>query len=1114
MDSASGNIQGSQLKVVPKNEPEDNSYAVREEGPSRPHPLQRHASRSEQDIAKNSPLATATAGSGDDQQSSKDEHDSSSRRITGEGTSLDDQDYEHASKRPRRHRHTPEQVQMLESVFKYCPLPDKKLRLELSDALGMNEMQVKFWFQNRRIQMKALRERSDNAQLRAEIKRMNEENMSIREVISQPAPPFPLGSEPVSVLTQQQAIDESQRRRAESSRLREELEHAMSKSTGWSAPVPNSGPQFALPLASAPPDTLSLELAVGRRPATQETKREQQPVLQANLLLLEAGKKMESESTTGQVPETEQVRGPKLETSMTIDDQGSGKKALPDSSFWKNSGGGQNPGQRGEPGNGFWKTSGVITIDGPSSEHASQDEQDNGCGKHVEEIGSGDDQDDEEAWKKKSYRHTAEQIHQLEIFFKRCAHPDQRQREQLSSALGLNLRQVKFWFQNRRNQMKTLQERHDNTQLRAEVDRLRAENVTIREAIKHHLASCSESASVHQEAGDEHKRRTDNTWLREEVEHVKGSASSKQGGPPLAVAFPDPLSLELGVGRRPTLQDPPVSGRGEQQQQQHQQQSQGSPTLLEVALSWPGGISGNEKAAVVDLAESALQEILHMVQAEEPLWIKKVAGDQPPVLRLDPEAYMKRFPGRIGKRIPGLVTEATRESGLVSINSLALLDALMDANKWTVMFPSIIAKALTIKVLSPGTSATLDGALQLMYAELQVLSPLLQSRQMYFLRYCKKTAEKLWAVVDVSMDCLRDNPPSCLLQCRRRPSGCVIQDMPNGHAQVTWLEHVEVDHHGSNHTYLPFLSSGSAFGAKRWVCVLQRYCEDIGSLLATNTLPAHDLGVVNTLEGRRAMLRLAKKMIHKYCSNVSSTSNSSWVDLSNASGNGQDDVRFTTRDNSGDGILLCAVTSTWLPFAHHRVFDYLRSEEYRAQRNVLANGSAQEMSRIPKSSHPGNSVSLLRVNGPSQSNILILQESRTDESGSLLVYMPVDVSTFTRVLRGEDPADFLLLPSGFSIMPDGPLENRPTALLSTSGDASGSNAVPKKPSPSSGDSLLTVSFQTVVSPVPSSTANTNTPSMNPVSNILLNTMESMRTVSKIILNTLQHIQTAVESSKA
>lgn len=1112
MDSASGNIQSSLLKVVPKNEPEDNSYAVREEGPtSRLHALQRHALRNEQDNGKSASLAAATTtGSGDDQQSSKDEHDSSSRRITGEGTSHDDQDYEHASKRPRRHRHTPEQVQMLESVFKYCPLPDKKLRQELSDALGMNEMQVKFWFQNRRIQMKALRERSDNAQLRAEIKRMNEENLSIREAINQQLPPFAVVSDSVSV--QQQAIDELQRRRAESSRLREELEHAMSKSVAWSVPMPSGGCQLALPLASAAPDSLSLELAVGRHPASQELKREHQPPAQATALLLEAGKKMDSDCSIVQVSEQEQGQGPKPETNIAVGEQGSGKKSMADGSFWKSPSGGQNTAQRGELGsNGFWKTSAVINVDGPASGHASQDEQDNG-GKHVEEIGSGDDQDDDEAWKKKSYRHTAEQIHQLELFFKRCAHPDQRQREQLSNALGLNLRQVKFWFQNRRNQMKTLQERHDNTQLRAEVDRLRAENVTIREAIKHHLASCSESASVHQDSVEEQKKRPDNAWLKEEVEHAKRSASVGQGAPPLAVAFPDSLSLELGVGRRPTLQEPTTSGRGEQQQQQ--QQSQGAPTLLEVALSWPGGISGSEKAAVVDLAESALQEMIHMVQAEEPLWIKQATGDQPSVVRLDSDAYMKRFPGRIGKRLPGLVTEATRETGLVGMNSVALLDTLMDANKWTVMFSSIIAKALTIKVLSPGTAATLDGALQLMYAELQVLSPLLQSRQMYFLRYCKQTAEKQWAVVDVSMDCLRDNPPSCLLQCRRRPSGCIIQDMPNGLLQVTWLEHVEVDYHGSNHTYLPFLSSGSAFGAKRWICALQRYCEDVGSLLITNMLPAHELGVVNTLEGRRAMLRLAKKMMNKYCSNVSSTANSSWVDLSSASGSNQDDVRFTTKDNSGDGILLCAVTSTWLPFSHYRVFDYLRSEEYRAQRNVLANGSAQEMSRISKSQHPGNGVSLLRVNGPSQSNILILQESCTDESGSLLVYMPVDVSTFTRVLRGEDPSDFLLLPSGFAIMPDGPVENRSAALAPAIGDGgSGSNTASKKPSNSS--SLLTVSFQTVVSHVPPASGNNmNSPSSsNSISNILLNTMESMKTVSKIILNTLQHIQTAVESSK-
>lgn len=71
-----------------------------------------------------------------------------------------------------------------------------------------------------------------------------------------------------------------------------------------------------------------------------------------------------------------------------------------------------------------------------------------------------------------------------------------------------------------------------------------------------------------------------------------------------------------------------------------------------------------------------------------------------------------------------------------------------------------------------------------MYAEWQVLSPLVPTREMYFLRFCKQHAEGVWAVVDVSVDSLRDNPPPALMLCRRRPSGCLIQDMPNGYSKV------------------------------------------------------------------------------------------------------------------------------------------------------------------------------------------------------------------------------------------------------------------------------------------------------------------------------------------
>jgi homeobox-leucine zipper protein len=52
-----------------------------------------------------------------------------------------------------------------------------------------------------------------------------------------------------------------------------------------------------------------------------------------------------------------------------------------------------------------------------------------------------------------------------------------------------------------------------------------------------------------------------------------------------------------------------------------------------------------------------------------------------------------------------------------------------------------------VGVLSTGVPRNRNGALQPMYAELQVLSPLVPTREIYFLRYCKQHAEGVWAVV-------------------------------------------------------------------------------------------------------------------------------------------------------------------------------------------------------------------------------------------------------------------------------------------------------------------------------------------------------------------------------
>lgn len=77
-----------------------------------------------------------------------------------------------------------------------------------------------------------------------------------------------------------------------------------------------------------------------------------------------------------------------------------------------------------------------------------------------------------------------------------------------------------------------------------------------------------------------------------------------------------------------------------------------------------------------------------------------------------------------------------------------------------------------------------------MHAELQVLSPLVPVREVNFLRFCKQHAEGVWAVVDVSVDSIRETSGApTFVNSRRLPSGCVVQDMPNGYSKVLTNPH-------------------------------------------------------------------------------------------------------------------------------------------------------------------------------------------------------------------------------------------------------------------------------------------------------------------------------------
>ncbi|KAL5230352.1 hypothetical protein ABZP36_029128 [Zizania latifolia] len=705
------------------------------------------------------------------------------------------------------------------------------------------------------------------------------------------------------------------------------------------------------------------------------------------------------------------------------------------------------------------------------------------CSENVDGAGdgvSGDEQDPNQRPRKKRYhRHTQHQIQEMEAFFKECPHPDDKQRKELGRELGLEPLQVKFWFQNKRTQMKNQHERHENAQLRAENDKLRAENMRYKDALSSaSCPNCGGPAALGEMSFDEHHLRVENARLRDEIDRISGIAAKHVGKP--MVSFPV-LSSPLAVAAARSPLD--LAGAYGVVGHPHHQ----APTGLDMlfgggagdilrSMSAAGGHHPHpldvDKPMIVELAVAAMDELIQMAQLGEPLWSEAL---------LNEEEYARMFPRGLGPKQYGLKSEASRHGAVVIMTHSNLVEILMDVNQFATVFSSIVSRASTHDVLSTGVAGNYNGALQVMSMEFQVPSPLVPTRESYFVRYCKHSSDGTWAVVDVSLDSLR---PSPVLKCQRRPSGCLIQEMPNGYSKVTWVEHVEVDDSSVHNIYKPLVNSGLAFGAKRWIGTLDRQCERLASAMASN-IPNGDLGVITSVEGRKSMLKLAERMVASFCGGVTASVAHQWTTLSSS---GAEDVRVMTRKSVDDpgrppGIVLNAATSFWLPVPPAAVFDFLRDETSRSEWDILSNGGAvQEMAHIANGRDHGNCVSLLRVNSANsnQSNMLILQESCTDASGSYVVYAPVDIVAMNVVLNGGDPDYVALLPSGFAILPDGPAQPAGEDNGAVSGGAGGG-------------SLLTVAFQILVDSVPTAKLS----------------LGSVATVNSLIACTLERIKAAV-----
>ncbi|GMJ00716.1 homeodomain GLABROUS 8 [Hibiscus trionum] len=607
-------------------------------------------------------------------------------------------------------------------------------------------------------------------------------------------------------------------------------------------------------------------------------------------------------------------------------------------------------------------------------------------------------------------RHASHQIQALEAYFKQCPHPDENQRRHLSKELGLELKQIKFWFQNKRTQAKTQHERFDNTVLRAENERIQCENHAIREALKNVIcSSCGGPPLAHPQLN------LHNVDLKEKPKMVSTLLTKYTG---------KDISLDLPFSRDKVSM----------------------PVL---------GVTGIERAAMCETAAAAMDELVRLLSTNEPLWVKSPPDGRYVIHR---ENYEKAFPRATHLPSFSARIESSKDSALVTMNAGRLVSMFLDADKWVDLFPTIVTEAKTIQVLETGMVENKNGCLQLMYERMHVLSPFVPPREFNFLRHCQEIEAGVWVLVDVSYPSFFKEASS---YSWKLPSGCMIQEMPNGRSKITWVEHVVADNETQTHRlFQDLVLGGSAYGSERWLVSLQRMCERYSN--AEVTEPVHHIGRADSGEGWKSnIMKLSHRMVKSFCSMLNM---SGQLDRSDETNNGvRVSLRHTTETGETKGITVTAATSLWLPVPSQSVLGLLKDHKIRHQWDVLCNGTPiTEIANISTGNVPGNCISIIQPFIPSENNMVLLQECLE----GMVVYAPISYAAMNTAMNGEDCSDIPILPSGFIVSAD------------------------------SRGSILTLAFQILLSSPSSSPQDLNVQSVATVNNLLTSTLQRL----KLLLN--------------
>ena len=215
--------------------------------------------------------------------------------------------------------------------------------------------------------------------------------------------------------------------------------------------------------------------------------------------------------------------------------------------------------------------------------------------------------------------------------------------------------------------------------LRQENDKLRAENMSIRDAMRNPICSnCGGPAMIGEISLEEQHLRIENARLKDELDRVCALAGKFLGRP--ISSLPN-SSLELGVGGNNNngfnvMNNVPSTLPDFSSGMSNNPLAIVSPSNRQTSMVTTGFDRSVERSMFLELALAAMDELVKMAQTSDPLWIRSIEGGRE---ILNHEEYLRTFTPCIGLKPNGFVSEASRETGTVIINSLALVETLMDS---------------------------------------------------------------------------------------------------------------------------------------------------------------------------------------------------------------------------------------------------------------------------------------------------------------------------------------------------------------------------------------------------------------------------------------------------